>query len=276
TTYKDRKGRTKEAAAWYVEFKDHLETVRRLPAFLSKAASEELGRNLEKLVAYHKASGGQTDPALTGFLAGLPVKTRGKLVPIGLLAAERVAVGKPLADHVNDFGKAVAAKGNTPFHVETITKRVRRIIEGCKFRFYSDLSASKVLEFLHQLRQDTEEERGIGAQTFNFYLQAIKQFCRWMVKDRRASELPLAHLDGLNVKTDRRHDRRELTEDELPRLLKATRANIRVCRGLTGWDRYHLYATACGSGFRASALGSLTPESFDLDADPPTITLATQ
>ena len=24
------------------------------------------------------------------------------------------------------------------------------------------------------------------AQTFNFYLQAVKQFCRWMVKDRRS------------------------------------------------------------------------------------------
>jgi hypothetical protein len=44
TTYKDAKGRTKEAAKWYVEFRDQLETVRRLPAFTSKAASEELVR----------------------------------------------------------------------------------------------------------------------------------------------------------------------------------------------------------------------------------------
>src|SRR5262245_13403376 len=103
TTYKDRKGRTKEASSWYVEFRDHLETVRRLPAFPSKAASEEMGRNLERLVAYHKASGGQTDPALTRFLAGLASRTREKLVAIGLLAAERVAAGKPLADHLADF-----------------------------------------------------------------------------------------------------------------------------------------------------------------------------
>src|SRR6516225_6177041 len=93
TTYKDRKGHTKEASAWYVEFRDHLETVRRLPAFTSKAASEEMGRNLEKLVAYHKASGGQTDPALSRWLAGLPQKTREKLVSIGLLDSQRVAVG---------------------------------------------------------------------------------------------------------------------------------------------------------------------------------------
>ena len=31
--------------------------------------------------------------------------------------------------------------------------------------------------------------RGISAQTFNFYLQAAKQFCRWMVRDGRASVL---------------------------------------------------------------------------------------
>jgi hypothetical protein len=62
TTYKDRNGRTKKAARWYIEFRDHLEYPRRLPAFESKAASEEMGRNLDKLVAYHKSSGGQTDP----------------------------------------------------------------------------------------------------------------------------------------------------------------------------------------------------------------------
>src|SRR5262249_56320351 len=48
----------------------------------------------------------------------------------------------------------------------------------------------------------------------------------------------------------------------------------RPYRGRTGWDGYHLYATACGTGFRASALASLTPESFDLDSEPATVSLA--
>src|SRR5437763_1340491 len=108
--------------------------------------------------------------------------------------------------------------------------------------------------------------RGTSVQTANFYLQAVKQFCRWLVKDRRMGENPLAHLQGGNVKTDRRHDRRELTEEELRSLLSATRASGRTFRGLSGTDRFALYATACGTGFRASALASLTPESFDLSA----------
>jgi hypothetical protein len=60
---------------------------------------------------------------------------------------------------------------------------------------------------LDGLRQDSGDKRGVSAQTFGFYLQAVRQFCRWMVKDRCAAEDSLAHLDGLNVKTDRQHDR---------------------------------------------------------------------
>src|SRR5262245_66289608 len=111
TTYKDTKGRTREAAKWYVEFRDHLETVRRLPAFTSKPASEELGRNLVKLVGYFKGSGGQIDPALTTWLTTLPERTRERLVEIGLLPADRAATAKPLAKHLADFSMALAAKG---------------------------------------------------------------------------------------------------------------------------------------------------------------------
>jgi integrase len=116
--------------------------------------------------------------------------------------------------------------------------------------------------------------RGRSVKTTNFYLQAVKQFARWLVKDRRTGENPLAHLEAGNVRTDRRHDRRELEAGELRCLLEAARTSGRAFRGLTGPDRFALYATACGTGFRASGLASLTPESFDLNADPPTATLS--
>src|SRR5262249_23075149 len=52
--------------------------------------------------------------------------------------------------------------------------------------------------------------RGVSVKTVTFYLQAVKHFCRWLVKDRRMGENPLAHLSGGNFRLDRRHDRREL------------------------------------------------------------------
>ena len=73
------------------------------------------------------------------------------------------------------------------------------------------------------------QETGISAQTFNFYLQAVRQFARWMVRDGRASESPVAHLQGLNVKADRR----ALTVQELGRLLRAA-ASGPECYGMSG------------------------------------------
>jgi excisionase family DNA binding protein len=117
--------------------------------------------------------------------------------------------------------------------------------------------------------------RGAAPETVNHYVAAVRSFCRWMVKPAR--RLPFNPLDGLamlNVRTDRRHDRRELAAEEIRRLLAAARSSGRSWRGLDGNARYHLYAMACGTGFRAGALASLTPECFDLSGDRPTVTLA--
>ena len=272
TTYKDRKGRTKEAARWYVEFRDQLDTVRRLPAFESKAASEEMGRNLDKMVAFHKSSGGQTDPALTRFLTGLEARTRDSLVKIGLLAPDRVATAKMLAEHLADFAGALKAKGNSAFHVDVVVGRARRVFDACGFRFFGDIAASKVMEHLRTLRTDTDKKRSMSAQTFNHTLQACKQFCRWAVKDRRTLDNPLAHLDGLNVKTDRRRDRRALTVDELRGLLDTARCGPERYR-MDGPERELLYWLAVETGLRSNELRSLTRVSFTLDAEPPTVTV---
>jgi excisionase family DNA binding protein len=116
--------------------------------------------------------------------------------------------------------------------------------------------------------------QGTGAQTRNYYRAHLRTFGNWLVKDRRIGENPFRHLEAENTTTDRRHDRRELAADELCCVLASARNSPRPFRGLAGTDRFHLYATACGTGFRASALASLTPESFDLAGDLPTVTLA--
>jgi integrase len=116
--------------------------------------------------------------------------------------------------------------------------------------------------------------RGASVQTANYYLRDTKSFCRWLVRDRRAPDNPLAHLEGGNAALDRRHDRRELAPAELSRLLDVARDSALRYRGLTGNDRFVLYALACGTGFRVGGLASLKPESFALNDEPPTVTLA--
>lgn len=117
--------------------------------------------------------------------------------------------------------------------------------------------------------------RGVSAESVNHYIRAIRSFMRWLV--HKAKRLPSNPLDGLELidtKADRRHDRRELASDELGRLLTAARSSKKTFWGLSGEDRYHLYACACGTGFRAGGLAGLTPERFHLDDEVPTVTLS--
>jgi integrase len=116
--------------------------------------------------------------------------------------------------------------------------------------------------------------RGVAPETVNHYTRSLRSFGRWLVRSRRWPSNPFETLALLNAATDRRRDRRELDACELRRLLGSARDSQRSFRGLDGPDRFHLYATACGTGFRASALASLTPESFDLAGKTPTVTLA--
>jgi len=93
-----------------------------------------------------------------------------------------------------------------------------------------------------------------------------------MVRCGRAVESPLSHLRGLNVKTDRRHDRRNLLVEELQWLIYQTvEGNTRY--GMTGPERALLYRLAVESGLRAGELRSLTTSSFCLDDGSPTVTI---
>jgi len=83
---------------------------------------------------------------------------------------------------------------------------------------------------------------------------------------------PLAYLSGLNVKTDRRHDRRALSPEEFSRLVEAARAGKRI-EGIRGRDRAMIYVLAAWTGFRRNEIGSLTLQSLRLHDDPPTATV---
>jgi integrase len=114
---------------------------------------------------------------------------------------------------------------------------------------------------------------GFGISTSNGYLCAIKGFSRWLMRDRRTGEDPLAMLSRLNAKTDVRHKRRALPEEELRALLAAAGSNPAEFRELTGPDRAMLYALAMTTGCRVRELASLTPKSFEFDGDGPTVTV---
>jgi len=170
-----------------------------------------------------------------------------------------------LSDHLQDF-VATLGNGDPSEYVQSIESRCRRIIDGCGFRNIGDISASQVQQCLAGLKRG-----GLGQRTVNHYLQAIKQFSRWLVTDRRTNDNRLDHLQGGNTKVDVRRERRELTDGELQRLMDKARNCTSKRFKLKGQQRFTLYAAALGTGLRAAELGSLTPAHFDLESDPPTV-----
>jgi len=231
---------TRKSRKWYIEYRNGQDIRRRVPGFSDKQATQQLASDLERQAAREQ---------------------------VGLVDRFTEHRKRPLAEHAADWRESLLAKGDTDKQSNQLTNRVRRILDGCRFTSWPDLSASKVQAYVAELR-----DGGLSIQTCNFYLQAVKQFARWCVRDGRAADSPLSHLRGGNVRTDRRHDRRALTDPELRKLLDTTRRAPTRFR-MTGPDRARLYQLAVETGLRASELRSLTWGSFELDGDPATVTV---
>ncbi|MHC4109433.1 MAG: tyrosine-type recombinase/integrase [Planctomycetota bacterium] len=239
---KDKNGRTiqKQSPYWYIDYKTADDTRKRVRGFKDKAATAQLAAKLER----------EAELAHRGF--------------VDKYAKHR---SKPLVEHLADFKTSLLSKGTTANHAQLTSNRIEAILNACKFTFISDISASKTLKYLAERRRN-----GLSIKSSNDYLQAIKQFCRWLVADRRMPDNPLAYLSGLNVKTDRRHDRRALSVQELIRLIKTT-AEGKAHHKMTGRERALLYKLAASTGLRANEVASLKWQSFVLESPTPTVTV---
>jgi integrase len=196
------------------------------------------------------------------------LERRGIRVDAGLVDASDVHAKTPLAEHAEDFRRYLAAKQNTADYVALTFSRLTAILDGCRFTKIGDVQASAVVGYLGTLRND-----GKSVKTANDYLAAVKGFTRWLWRDKRSILDALAGLSKLANSGDVRHARRDLSADELGLLFDAARQSPKAIRCLSGIERYFLYLTAAGTGFRASELASMTPKSFSLDGDTLTATV---
>ncbi len=232
------------SAKWYLRYRDARGALHNVAGFRDKSAAlaklAEIERRVERQLS------GLADPC------------------------EEEAL-RPLAEHLAEFEEVLSARGRTQRHVRLTLSRVRRILSACHAAKVMDLRASRVEAFLGE-----ERAAGKSAQTLVHLVRAVKEFSAWLVRDRRVSLDPLASLAAptSEVESDRRLVRRALSLDEAASLLDAARSSLATFRGLSGKAREALYLTAMRTGLRAAELASLTPDSLDLDADPPTVTIA--
>ena len=240
---------SEKSRTWRGEYRDYSGILRTVKLNANKQASRQMLAELERKAAQQKA---------------------------GLLSPFEEHAQRPLLEHLAEFEQSLIDADNTEAHCKLVAARARKVIENTGFRFIRDISASKVQRCLADLKKAGKKK---SQQTINHYLGAIKQFTRWLIRDRRTDEDRLIFLEGGNVRTDRPHrpsaqtvrtdrrlERRELSEVEIQYLLNAAKSG-KVLAKMTGFQRFTLYATALSTGLRASELASLTPAHFDLDAE---------
>jgi hypothetical protein len=161
---------------------------------------------------------------------------------------------RPLAEHLEDYRRFLAAKGSSERQVSQVISRVRQVLDGCSFVLMGDINASFVHGWLADRRKAPPakgKRQRFSVRTSNHYLSAIKSFTRWLVKDRRmkADDDPLPYLSGGNPDPDIRHARRDLPAEDFDRLVEAARKGNRfaswpapIGRSSTCWRRARAYA----------------------------------
>lgn len=231
--------------------RDHNEIVRKFAGCTDKAATLEVARNIGRLISF-RAANLPLDAELCRWIEMMPKKFRNRLGKIGLLEVERIAAAKPLLEHVADFEKALLAK-NTRQHARSVGSMVKKVVKECKFNFWTNVKGSDVELYVAELGN-----RGRSKETMNRYAKVFRQFCRWMVGEKRAAEMPAVHLEKVPT-----HFERAFELDEFQKLLEVTLLSGPVRYGMSGYQRYLVYILAVESGLRRGELRSLTPVSFD-------------
>lgn len=237
-TGKKVKGKSKK---WWGQYTDASGRLRRHPLSIDKKAAQAMLNERVRNVEREKA---------------------------GLIDPTDEQRKRPLCLHLEEYRTYLQTKNVSDKQRKESTRQVEKIITAGKWKLIPDIAAGGVLNYLADL-----QDQGRSAQTRNHYLKSIKAFTNWLVRDRRTPSDPLVHLQRLNVATDRRHDRRALSDDEFRLLIQAARNGKRI-QQISGDDRAMLYMLAALTGFRKGEIGSLTIRSLNLDAEPPTATVA--
>lgn len=176
---------------------------------------------------------------------------------------------RELSAHLANYKASLVARENTQRYCDETENRIRKVLTLCKAAYPKDLTASAVEQAIRSLR-----DGGSSLRTCNAYQRDVKSFAAWLVADKRLRANPLVSLKAYNAATDRRYVRRALSDEELVWLIRAAENSTRHEFSLKSADRAMLYRVALGTGFRADELRSLTPKSFELAGERPTVTVA--
>jgi len=245
-------------------------------------------------VVHEVSTGCRNRQAATAFLRELEVKV--EKIRSGILSSSEAVVTKhmntEILDHFNRYITKLESADTAEEHRGNVSRCLNRIAAYCNFAILADLKRDEFEQYLAYRRRE-----GDSARTRNLDRASLVAFCNWCVETHRLISNPFEKVAKANEDTDRRHERRALTADEIHKLLDATRkrplleamtirtgknkgqlgANIRdevrAARIRLGNERALIYSALVYTGLRKGELDSLTLAHLILDSEPARLTL---
>jgi integrase len=177
--------------------------------------------------------------------------------------------------HLSAYLRYLSAIGAKPFHVDQTKMRIERVFTIAKIKRYSDITLSKIVTVVGELRcmpknehQKPENMRLLAGSSRNHYYQSLKQFCKWLSKEQKLGPSPLVELQAKRKVKVKPNKRDRVQPDELVKLIDTAEKSTVEIEGVDGPTRAMLYRLAVFTGFRRGELASLRPSSFKLTEQP--------
>ena len=124
----------------------------------------------------------------------------------------------PIADHFAAYHEHRTAKGLNAVRIANTKSRLERLAAECDFRRLADCSADALTRWLAR-----QQSKGMSGGNPNEYRQELVGFGNWCVETHRLSVNPFANVPKAGANSDRRRQRRSMTEAELVTLLDVAR-----------------------------------------------------
>lgn len=225
-----RRGRASKQSNWIAEYTDH-----------SGRRIQKSTRTTDKKTAAQILAHWETEAAKR--ISGLVDPMNDRIV---------TQSRRPLAEHRDEWLASLRASGRSSVHLAGAKRYFDAITLAAGWESIGEITPESVSGFVDALIKD-----GRSNQTAAHYVQAVKQFTRWLVRNQRIRANPLEPIAKPRPSLTRKLERRMLLPAEWPWLRDAA------------GPRAIMYELAIQTGLRASEIRTLRRASLHLDGKHP-------
>ncbi len=263
-----KNGESRVAGKLYGDFYDHCGIRRRIPLFDDQKNSLEAARAIERMVSI-RASGEMLPPDLRRFVENTLPRIRDKLSEWHIVDPGAMSGVQSLDELVDLWEKSLADTGVDVEYVNLKSTRVRQLLRDAGMHRWQDIRPDAVRAQLTDYRK--AEKRPMSVATSNHYLQAIKQFCKWIVDEKKlALASPLVGMKKLDDGNALKHARRGLEIEEF-HVLIAYLEHAPTVSCIPAPHRALIYTFAVETGLRLGAIERLTVKRVEMQKGKPAV-----